>query len=152
MFRKILSLYLTLLALAGPGLCYCNILQLTHQKIVIKSHKSHSSQAKHQHQCSCKHTHKMHSAPVQPCSSNPACPTCPCNHHEQIPVTLPNGDSMLSSCFDYAKELNFFGKIPASDAVTLFSANAVSLTYLSGWHQSQFSALEILRAPFVLLC
>lgn len=154
MFRKVLCVYLMLLALAGPGLCYCSILQLTHQKATSFSHECVSNhKAKHRHQCGCKHPHKKHSTPVQPCSSNSTCPSCPCNHHEQIPVVLPDVDSILNTCLDSSKELNYFETIHALlEEATLFSANAPSLTCLSGWHQSQFSALGILRAPFVLLC
>lgn len=153
MFHKILSLYLTLVALAGPGLCYCNILQLTHQKIAINSHKSQSSQTKHRHQCGCKNSQKKHSAPVQPCSSNPACPSCPCNHHEKIPVALPTVDSTLNLCFDFSKELSVFESVLSPlNGVAHYLGDALSMTYLSGWHQCQFSALGMLRAPFVLLC
>ncbi len=153
MFRKLLSVYFALLAFAGPGLCYCSILQLTHRNTASTSHKSPSSQTNSRHQCGCKHEHKKQSAPVQPCSSNPACPSCPCNHHEQIPVVLPSVDLIVSSYLDFAKDLNVVETMYAlSDEAALFSANAQSLTCLSGWHQSQFSALEILRAPVVLLC
>lgn len=153
MFCKLLSVYFAMLAFAGPGLCYCNILQLTHQKAAIHSHKNHSSQTNSRHQCGCKHVRKKHSAPVQPCSSNPACPSCPCNHHEQIPVVLPSVELLLSSSLDYAEDLNVFETSHfLSDEPAIFSANALSLICLSGWHQSQFTALEILRATFVLLC
>lgn len=152
LFRILLSLYLILLALAGPGLCYCNILQLTHRKVADHSAKNQSSDTTHKHHCNCKHQHDQHSEPVQPCPSNTPCPSCPCNHHEQIPVVLPSLDSLLTSYFNFAKELSVFENVHSPTNGAQYLNDTLSMTYLSGWHQCQFSALGILRAPFVLLC
>jgi hypothetical protein len=152
MFRIALSLYLILLAFAGPGLCYCNILQLTHQTVANNPGKNQPTRTKHRHPCDCKHQKKQHSAPVQPCSSDPSCPTCPCNHHEQIPVVLPSLDSVLNTFFDFARNLSAFDAVHSQSFAAQQLNDATPLANLSGWHQSQFSALGILRAPFVLLC
>lgn len=153
LFRILLSLYLILLAFAGPGLCYCNILQLTHRKVADRSGKNQSSDTKHKQHCNCKHQHDQRSAPVQPGHSNTSCPSCPCNHHEQIPVVLPSVDLTLSLCFDFAKELNVFENFHGpSNGAAQYLGDALLMAYLSGWHHCQFSALGILRAPFVLLC
>lgn len=152
MFRIALSLYLILLAFAGPGLCYCNILQLTHQNVANNPGKSQSTRTKHRHPCDCKDQKKQHSAPVKPCSSDPSSPTCPCNHHEQIPVVLPSLDSVLNTFFDFARDLSDFDSVHSQSVAAQQLSDATPLANLSGWHQCQFSALGILRAPFVLLC
>lgn len=153
LFRILLSLYLTLLAFAGPGLCYCNILKLSHHKVVANFSQNQSSDTKHKHHCHCKNQHDQHSVPVQPCPSNTPCPSCPCNHHEQIPVVLQSIESLLNTTVDFARGLSPFENVHSqSNDVGQYLSDALSLSYLSGWHQCQFAALGTLRAPFVLLC
>jgi hypothetical protein len=68
-------------------------------------------------------------------------------------VVLPGLDTLLTSYLDFGRELSVFDNfLSLSNRVAQYLGNALSMTYLSGWHQCQFSALGILRAPFVLLC
>ncbi|HQR42227.1 MAG TPA: hypothetical protein PLX97_06070 [Gemmatales bacterium] len=145
MFRIVLSLYLIVVAVLGPGLCCCAFGQL----FVKKCEASNSDLAP---ASPCCHHHSKHHE-VKPTSpgnqqEQPA-PFCPCNQHQDIPVA-PSLSSTTFAQFDFSQVWQIFFEQSLVPASIAFSASALNSTNLM--HLVQLSAQDGLRAPFVLLC
>lgn len=91
MVRRVVTAYLILAALIGPGLCYCTPLRL-----LSCSHRQHHPSPPKENKpnpqpsdCRCQHQHHVEPhAPAVPHCPEENAPACPCHHHAYIPVAL----------------------------------------------------------------
>lgn len=147
MFRAALAIYLMFVAALGPGLCCCTLSQLLHQEC-----QASTTNAPAQPKKSCCH----HGHDGQPGNSKePSTPaSCPCKNHQNIPVApvlqnLTIASLVLEFAFDHQLLLDFQSVLSVSASA---SVSVTSMSCIGCLHISQFSAQDILRAPFVLLC
>ena len=146
LFRIVLSLYLIVMAIVGPGLCCCAFGQL-----LAKKCDTEASAVPQASPC-CRHHAKHHAAKPATSKSHqdqPA-PFCPCKQHQDIPVA-PALNSTSLALLDFSQELQSGFDLQSFVPISIaFSASALNSTNLL--HLVQLSAQDGLRAPFVLLC
>ena len=146
MFRAVLAIYLMLVAALGPGLCCCTLSQLVHQECQTSTNNAGS----HQKKSCCKHGHQDEQRGN---SNNPSStPSCPCKNHQNIPVAAVSQNLMIASLvLEFASDQQILLDFQ-SVLLTSTSLSVQSMSCIGCLHESQFSAQDILRAPFVLLC
>ena len=146
MFRILLSLYLIVVAILGPGLCCCAFGQIFAKKCDAKlSEETHTSPCCHHH---AKH-HDAEPASPDNHQHTPA-PFCPCNQHQEIPVTpslITTTLALLDLSQEFQSSFDLQSIAPASISFSTSTQNSTNRLHLV-----QLSAQDGLRAPFVLLC
>lgn len=149
LFRVVLSLYLILVAILGPGLCCCAVGPFLKSKCEAKAETATPKKT-----C-CHHHGKHHTEQASSSSTNnqhdhQRVPFCPCNQHQDVPVA-PTLNASSLTLLDLSQELHnslFLQSFVAAN--TSFSVTQQNCTHLL--HLVQLSAQDSLRAPFVLLC
>jgi hypothetical protein len=97
MLRLVITAYLIVVALVGPGLCCCTLAELLQSK--VRCHWDASTQAeltKHRHHCCHHHSH----APAKgqpPDDRDQESPRCPCGNRRDIAVALLPSDLPMRS-------------------------------------------------------
>ena len=147
MFRIVLSLYLIVVAILGPGLCCCAFGQFFVKRSDAKAPDESQSSP-------CCHHHGKHNKEAKPASpgnqQDPPAPSCPCKQHQNIPVAPVLSPTSLT-LLDFSQELQTTFDLQSFVPVSIaFSASALNSTNML--HFVQLSAQDGLRAPFVLLC
>lgn len=146
MFRTVLSLYLIVVAILGPGLCCCAFGQFFTTKCDAKTpEEAHASPC-------CHHHGKHHDAkPESPGKGkDQQAPFCPCKQHQDIPVApvlSPTSLTLLDFSQDSQSTFDLHSFVPVSIAFSVSAVNSSNML-----HFVQLSAQDGLRAPFVLLC
>lgn len=154
MIRSAVIVYLILAALIGPGLCCCTpvrLLSCSHQQHRPDAHKD-KKPPQRPSGCRCKHQHdpEPHTPSVPHCpAENP--PTCPCHHHDYIPVALIASGEGLSLHLTPAHHEPSVG----GEVLPLLTAMALPADLWPSYESLSFpfqTAVGILRALQIMRC
>ena len=150
MFRCIISSYLAVVALIGPGLCCCTTVRMLGSSSAVGdgtvAAAPKSTGCQHCHHSS---TEKKHEKPCDPSKKSPS---CPCKDHEAIPVAPQGSQSDISKLTAQSELLPLlffaFADVTGVQGVGTPDGDASSHPLSSGC----FSGREILRAFRVMRC
>lgn len=145
MFRAILSLYLIVVAIFGPGLCCCAFGQCS----VGKKSESLKAEEAQPPTCRCQHSKHQDNEPLAPRNHQPN-RSCPCKHHQETPVASSLSAPTLILTHSSQELQNSFDGFAFAYTITLFSTLALNSSEIL--HLVQLSAQDTLRAPHVLRC
>jgi hypothetical protein len=144
-FRAILSLYLIVVTIFGPGLCCCAFGQCS----VGKKSESIKAEEAQSPACCCQHSKHQDNEPSAPCNHQPT-RSCPCKQHQETPVAFSLSTPIIILTHSTQELQNSFDGFAFASITSLFSTLALNCHEML--HLVQLSAQDTLRAPHVLRC
>ena len=139
MLRTVLCLYLTFVAILGPGLCCCGL-----ELLIAKKNAACISQKPEKKKC-CQHAGQKQSSGKPSDHNHSPVPFCPCNDHKDVPVTISIKPLELGE-LDNGSKLSSFFQFDHSFSGACESPPWTLCTFLS----FQSADMKGINPPFVL--